>query len=268
MGDFRVQQNMLVKLKDALRNKIYEEAVKNYPNEACGLIVQTTSKNCDFFPCKNVAQDPENHFVMDAQDQINAEQKGKVLAVWHSHVNQSNEASDADKSGCEITKLPWLITSISQNFNPELKGDFRISDFNLLEPSGFVMPYVGRPYLFGVFDCWTLCMDYLKNEFGVNLPYIPTIHIDDWWTKNRNVLIEGAELYNLVRLPVDSDFQKGDILFMQMECVVPNHCAMYIGDNTILHHVYNRLSMHSVYGGMYKKHTTHHYRPKQLMGDS
>lgn len=265
LGDFPVQPNTLTKLKDGVLNKIYETAFKNYPNEACGLIVQTGKRSYDFFPCKNVAEDPENHFVMDAKDQINAEKAGKILAVWHSHVNQSNEPSDADKSGCEITKMTWLISSIMENYNPDIKGDFRISDFYVLQPSGFKMPYVGRPYLFGVFDCWTLCMDYLKNEFNVELPYIPSIHIDDWWTKDRNVLMEGAELYGLVQLPVNSPLQKGDILFMQLECSVPNHCAIYVGDNLILHHMYNRLSMHSVYGGMYQKHTTHHFRVKELV---
>lgn len=45
--------------------------------------------------------------------------------------------------------------------------------------------------------------------------------------------------------------QKGDIFFMQYG-KMPDHCAVYIGDDQILHHHKDRLSCRAVFGGMYK----------------
>ena len=50
---------------------------------------------------------------------------------------------------------------------------------------------------------------------------------------------------------------------MQVLSNVPNHAAIYLGGDVIGHHLYGRLSGRDVYGGYYKKHTTHVLRKKQ-----
>jgi cell wall-associated NlpC family hydrolase len=40
---------------------------------------------------------------------------------------------------------------------------------------------------------------------------------------------------------------------MHIVSPVPNHVAIYIGDNKILHHVQGRLSSRDVYGSYYQK---------------
>jgi cell wall-associated NlpC family hydrolase len=42
----------------------------------------------------------------------------------------------------------------------------------------------------------------------------------------------------------------------------PNHIAVYIGNEMILHHGHGRLSRRDIYGGFWQKHTTHHLRHK------
>ncbi len=54
---------------------------------------------------------------------------------------------------------------------------FHFSEMNVIYPCGFEMPYLGRPYVFGVFDCWMLCRDYLKREFDVELNANAHLHI-------------------------------------------------------------------------------------------
>jgi cell wall-associated NlpC family hydrolase len=51
---------------------------------------------------------------------------------------------------------------------------------------------------------------------------------------------------------------------MKVASSVPNHAAIYIGGDIILHHVYGRLSNRQIYGGYWRKHTTHHLRHKSL----
>ncbi|WP_434523874.1 C40 family peptidase [Photorhabdus asymbiotica] len=250
---------------EKLLNDMRQAALHAYPNEACGLLVNTCANKYELILCRNVSEEPENFFVMDADDQVAAEQMGQVVAVWHSHTDGDNQASEADLAGCEASEIPWFIINISKNYNPEIEAEFRFSDINVIEPSGFEMPYEGRPYAFGVFDCWLLCRDYLKREFGIEMGVCLDLHIPSWWDKGMNILHENYESQGLVRLPVGTPPQRGDIFFMQMGSKMSDHCAVYIGDGMILHHQIDRLSTKAIYGGMYEKHTTHHLRHKNLM---
>ena len=45
--------------------------------------------------------------------------------------------------------------------------------------------------------------------------------------------------------------QTGDIILMQVKADEVNHAAVYLGDGVMLHHLYNRLSDRTIYGGMW-----------------
>lgn len=240
-------------------------AVAAYPNEACGLLVSTKRGKYELVLCRNVADDPVNFFVMDADDQISAETQGEVVGVWHSHTDGSNTASDADIAGCESSELPWFIINVTKNYNPDIETDFVISDVNVIAPCGIVTPLEGRAYAFGVFDCWTLCRDYLKREFDVSVDTCAHLHIPGWWNGERDILTDNFSGQGLVKLPHGTPPQKGDLFFMKIGAKMPDHCAVYVGDNLILHHQTNRLSGKAIYGGMYKKCTVHHLRHKDVL---
>ena len=53
----------------------------------------------------------------------------------------------------------------------------------------------------------------------------------------------------------EEELQFGDALLMQIESPVPNHAAIFLGENLVLHHVQGRLSSRDVYGGYYQKNT-------------
>ncbi|EHT6055337.1 C40 family peptidase, partial [Salmonella enterica] len=138
------------------------------------------------------------------------------------------------------------------------------SEMNVITPDGFEMPYLGRPYVFGVFDCWMLCRDYLKREFNVELNPNPHLHIPSWYTGDTDILDQNYRNEGLVRLAPGTEPQRGDVFFIQYG-KMPDHCAVYIGDGMILHHQIDRLSCRAYYGGMYQKHTTHHLRHRDLL---
>ncbi len=242
--------------------EIYLTAIKRYPNEACGFLVRTTGEKYRFMEARNVSENPENTFVMHADDIIAAEDAGDVVAIWHSHTDESADASDADRAGCEATEVPWLILAVRKN----VEGDapFHFSEMNVITPDGFEMPYLGRPYVFGVFDCWMLCRDYLKREFGVELNPNAHLHIPSWYTGDNDILDQNYRNEGLVRLAPGTEPQRGDVFFIQYG-KMPDHCAVYIGDGMILHHQIDRLSCRAYYGGMYQKHTTHHLRHRDLL---
>lgn len=251
-------------LGSEITTQMYQCALKNYPNEACGLLVQTTEKKYRFVEARNRSENPEATFVMHDADVLKAEDLGDVVAIWHSHTDCSNEASDADKAGCEATGVPWFILSITRNFDEDIEAEYRFSDMNVITPNGFAMPYLGRPYVFGVFDCWMLCRDYLKREFDVSLNANLHLHVPGWYVLTYDILGENYKNEGLVRLQPGSEPMNGDIFFMQYGRM-PDHCAVYIGDGMIMHHQIDRLSCRTIYGGMYEKHTTHHLRHKDLL---
>lgn len=249
-------------------NDMAAAAIRNYPREACGVLVETHKGKYAFVECKNDAPDPtpiqgdEKFFIMNAQDLVKAYEVGEVVAVWHSHIDRDTTPSDADKAGCQSSEVPWFITSITKNAETD---KFVISEPHVFTAEGFEMPYLGRVYVFGVFDCWMLCRDYLLREFGVKLDPLPELHVPNWWDEDVDILGDNYEAQGLVRLEPGTPAEKGDIFFMQFCGFHPNHCAIYIGDDMILHHQQDRLSSRAVYGGQYQKHTTHHLRHKSLM---
>ena len=49
------------------------------------------------------------------------------------------------------------------------------------------------------------------------------------------------------------EVQPGDLILMNLVSPVPNHAAIYLGDQQILHHVQGRLSSRDLLGGYYLK---------------
>lgn len=246
---------MTIELK--LPVDVQNEAILRFPQEACGLVLAKGKKTV-WVTCRNVSSYPTEQFRIDPLDYAAAMQEGEVIGVWHTHVNQPATASVADLQGCEASNLPWYIVSIHES-----QGRFEFSDIQMVTPSGFEMPYLDRPYVFGIFDCWSLVRDYYKREYSLTLGDYP--RIENFW-KTHRFFSEGWKQEGFVQL-VDIEPVIGDVFLVQTDNVdEPNHILLYIGDDKVLHHSYNRLSSRDVYGGGYwQKHTVLHLRHKELM---
>ena len=80
-----------------------KHALEEHPKEACGVVV-----NGNYFRCRNVADKPENDFILEARDYVKARQNGKIEAIIHSHPKGGKE-SPADQKACSRTKINWHI---------------------------------------------------------------------------------------------------------------------------------------------------------------
>ena len=250
LADFLERMNMA-----ADKSVVTCAAIEAYPSEACGVIIALQNGKQETIPCRNIASDPENFFMADHEDVSKARERGEIVAVWHTHVERSNVPSEADKAACEASAIPFLIYSIS-------KGDyFHLSDAYVLHPTGVEADYLGRPYVEGVFDCYSLLRDYYRREFGIHLNDYP--RTESGGVKGFTKFIERYESEGF-HIVSDGSYKPGDVFFMQvMNDSCPNHIGIYLGDEIMMHHCHNRLSKRDVYGGFWAKHTTHHLRHKQ-----
>nr|BAR24733.1 Predicted metal-dependent protease of the PAD1/JAB1 superfamily (COG1310) [uncultured Mediterranean phage uvMED]BAR24812.1 Predicted metal-dependent protease of the PAD1/JAB1 superfamily (COG1310) [uncultured Mediterranean phage uvMED]BAR24831.1 Predicted metal-dependent protease of the PAD1/JAB1 superfamily (COG1310) [uncultured Mediterranean phage uvMED]BAR24891.1 Predicted metal-dependent protease of the PAD1/JAB1 superfamily (COG1310) [uncultured Mediterranean phage uvMED] len=83
-----------------------KHARAQFPRESAGLIV-----NDVYFPCRNIADEPRDTFVLEPVDYARAMYFGNIQGVVHSHPDGS-PVSDQDRKACTETGLPWFVYSV------------------------------------------------------------------------------------------------------------------------------------------------------------
>ena len=224
-------------LTETIKDQALAHAKEDFPKEAVGLVHVVKGKN-RYFKCRNIAETPDEHFILDPDDYVKAETKGEITAVVHSHPKTSPAPSPADMVACEASGLPWFIV----NPNTETWGSYK--------PNGFELPYVGREFSHGIVDCYSLVRDFYKREF--NLELNDYNRRDQWWYKGENMYLDNFAKEGFKEIDI-SEVGYGDLFLMQLESPVPNHAAIYLDQGIVLHHVQGRLSSRDVYGGYYQK---------------
>ncbi|QRN55914.1 C40 family peptidase [Dyella caseinilytica] len=228
-----------------LNDAIDAHALREYPREACGLVVIIKGRR-RYFPCVNVAATPGDQFMIDPAEYAEIEDIGEVVAVVHSHPDVNAQPSPGDLVALEASGLPWIIVAVHK----QADGAPVIAGRTETRPSGYKAPLVGRQWQHGVLDCWALVRDWYAQERGITLPNPP--RADEWWNDGHSNLYSPDALANagLVKVAMQ-DIQPGDIILMQVRSrnLVPNHAGVYLGDGQMLHHMHGRLSTRDVFGG-------------------
>lgn len=253
-------------MKASTQNAIDQHIISEYPNEACGLLLE----NGMYFPCKNTSVTPLESFRIDPEQFAEAEDISPIAGVVHSHPNWSATPSEGDRVSCENLGLPWHIYSVNRNDSGELLRD----DYSVLTPTGYKSPLVGRKFLHGTLDCLQVVLDYYKWELGIDLGVYE--REDDWWNRGQNLYEELLPKAGFVRIkqdPEDVTYMEGDVVLMQIRSPVPNHAGIYLENGSlksqpdllptpgsILHHLYGRDSTREVFGGYWLKHTVSVWR--------
>lgn len=226
---------------DAIR----EHAAATAPRECCGVAIVRKGK-LRYIPCRNLyAGADRDLFLIDPADYAVAEDQGSPVAIVHSHVNLPPSPSMADLVGIEDTRLPWVIVN-----HP-------VGHYTVTEPSGYVAPLIGRPFVHGVLDCYSLIRDFYLRERGIALP--DYARDDRWWEKGGDLYRENFAGAGFVEID-ERELQHGDVILMQAASRVTNHGGIYLDGNHLLQHVMGRLSSRDVWGGAWRKSATHFLR--------
>lgn len=234
-----------------LREHIERHALQAYPEEACGLIVQQAGQAI-YHPCANLASDRANQFHLDPQDWALAEDHGIILAVVHSHPDASANPSQADRVRCARSGLPWVIIGLPDKI------------IRVVSPQGYEADLVGREFTHGVLDCYTLVQDYYQRTLAIELPDFE--REDAWWERCED---DGLYLKHYAEagfVDVGGPPCLHDVLLMKVASRKVNHAAVYLGNGSILHHLYGRLSERVVYRGDYQRRTHVVLRHRQQLG--
>ena len=225
-----------------------QHALEAYPSESCGLVVAVgkRKKKQKYVRCTNLAGKGDRHFVIGAEDYAAAEDMGEVVGVIHSHPDETARPSPADKVCCETTELPWTIISV-------MPGPV-VAEVKQIVPTGVEFPLVGRVFVHGVLDCYTLVKDWYKRERDIDLPDFE--RHDEWWNDGHsNLYLDHFKEAGFESVGQYPELEVGDVLLLEIRSdnQVPNHAAVYIGDGQILQHLYGRLSAPEVYGGYWRE---------------
>lgn len=231
-------------------DEMIQQAVAAAPAEICGLVVSHGSK-CRLIQAKNLSDDPTNSFELDPLAWLKVVEGDEVIGIYHSHPKGTAHPSMADLTSCEASGVPWHIVTLEGNYT-------------CTQPSGFLAPYLGRPYVYGIHDCYAVVRDWYGREWGLELPDFE--RVDNWWDHGQNLFVDRFEECGF-RVVSEQTLCVGDTFLIQICSPVPSHVAVYVGDGMILHHVRNRLSGKDPFGGMWERHRTHHLRHVSRMED-
>lgn len=208
-------------------------AVAEFPRESCGLILMAGGV-AKYLARANSAENPEEDFRISPQAYAGASRQGQILAVVHSHPGGPAHPSESDMAGQIASGIPWAIIPVL----PCATGGTHAQRPLWWGPGVPVAPLLEREFVHGLADCYALARDWYRTEGGILLPDFP--RPDTWWERGGNVLVANLAAGGFVRC--DEPEQVGDGYIMQIGAGVPNHCAVYVGDGLLLHHMAKRLS--------------------------
>ena len=122
---------------------------------------------------------------------------------------------------CEKSGLPWHIV------NPLTE------QWGYCEPEGFELPYVGREFSFGIVDCWTLVRDYYQRS--MESPCMTTTAGMASGCVGKTCMLTICRMKGFASslLMMCSGRSNPDAACFPL----PNHAAIYLGDQIILHHI-------------------------------
>lgn len=210
-------------------------AVAEFPKEACGLVVDFGETGCKYVPCENIAESPNIDFEIDPTIYVTHMQDGReVKAVMHSHVLGPAHPSFLDKKNQIATALPWGIGVVKNAKEPFCEEPFFFGD------ECPTLPLIGRPFRYAVHDCFELVRDYYREKGIVNIPAFASEW--EWWLNGENHYLEMFPKSGFVEIDPKDAKEHDAILIRFRPSPVPQHAAIYLGDETILHHKQDALS--------------------------
>ena len=218
---------------EAVEQEIFEYIGNKIPEEACG-IVGIRKGRMKFYPTENQAFDKLNDFVIDPKDYRDINAECDIVGIVHSHPHGDLEPSPLDRAACDRLGIPWYI------FNTE--------EYIKLDSKNEILPLIGRPFVFGAYDCYTIIKDYF-DTIGIHIREYQ--YEWEFWERGQNLYVEHYEKEGFKKV-TDGSLKPNDVILMALNSEVTNHAGVYMGNFKMLHHAPSRLSCRDNYNGIWR----------------
>lgn len=255
-------------LTEELKRHLLNIALKSVPFEMCGILCRSGKTGEVYFKeTPNVHETPKTHFRIHARNVAAVSIAGdSILAYVHSHPDGSATPTDIDVVEMNIQNKPYIIVGCASK------------TVEIWYPT--IVPLLGRPYVHGKQDCYTLVRDYYQRECGIALP---DFEREDLWWNDRNhapLYADNFKAAGFVEISRE-EIQKHDVLLCYWgDTVHVNHALIYLGSNgelksektedcvgtrLFLHHAYNGLSTRCILGESRLSTCVYFLRHRQLL---
>lgn len=205
-----------------IESEIKKHSLEFPKEEVCGFVLD----NNTIFRARNISSLKNKTFSVYPLDYLAAEEKGKIVAVYHSHI-LTKEFSEFDKVNSTNHNKIYVMYC--------LKSD----SFHIFYPNNYSNKYIGRQFNYKTNNCYTIIKDFYKNELNINIEAnIPELN-EDWYKNNPNLILD--EFNKSTQFKSISNWQqnikKYDIIFFNYLNIdnSPHHLGMYIDDGIFLH---------------------------------
>lgn len=124
------------RLDGVLFKEMVEHGLREFPNEACGLVAGRDGMPVKFFAMRNLDASPVS-YRLDPKDQLRAfeemdEEGWDLLGIFHTHTHSEAFPSETDKRLAFYPEATYLVMSLTDRERPELRA-FRIVDDEVTE---------------------------------------------------------------------------------------------------------------------------------------
>jgi len=124
------------RLDRVLFKEMVEHGLREFPNEACGLLAGTDGMPVRFFAMRNLDASPvsyrldphEQLKVFDEMDEAGLE----LLGIFHTHTHSEAYPSETDTKLAFYPEATYLVMSLADREHPELRA-FRIVEDEITE---------------------------------------------------------------------------------------------------------------------------------------
>lgn len=185
-----------------------------------------------YVPCPNIHTKPMDYFAIDDEVWLTALIEGGVDAVFHSHPQGELHPSVTDTDSQLASGYPFYVCTLSPRGG---YMDFWGWGDQLLHP-----PLRQRQFRHAVTDCYALYRHFEFERTGFVMPDMSRPH--EWWhDAKEDVFMANLDAQGF-RQVNPQDALPGDGVLYAIKQSKVNHCAAYLGEGLILHHLYGRLS--------------------------
>jgi len=203
-----------------------------YPKEAVGVLI-----NGRYVPCTNTHEEPTRHFRLSAEEQARLTATvGPITALLHSHPFDRRSAPRwPPEWPTHLDMVQWLQGTIPWGI-AATEGE-NLTDVVWLDEE-HPATLDGRPFVHGIWDCFSAVRDCLKAS-GLVIPNYPRGM--EWWQKGLSHYEDHFQEAGFHEVPI-SDLRPMDCLLMKVVSPVINHAAVVTGPDTIFQHLIHRAS--------------------------